>query len=737
MKRCEHILFERTPAVYFTEAYPIGNGRLGGMVYGDPVHMRLGLNHDELWAGCQPDAEAMMDPAIFAEVKRLSIEGRYMDAQRLYESKISVYDGGAYLTLGDLFIDFDEGEITDYVRTLDVRESVATVSFKLDGTPVTVEYIASAPRGAILVNIKSAARISYRINADLEMIQALTVKGTRITAYGECDTKCERYKQRSKPYPGIDEAVGVRFAAAIDAKTDGELTLEDESYIITACETTVAVSCETTFKDGKPYGKDNYKSLLCGYITSALADPYAAVRREHTEDVTSLFDRVSFTLDSVDSSDVPTSERIKNFANGVKDNALIVLEFNMGRYFLIAASRPGSRPTNLQGIWNESMDAPWCSNYTTNINTEMNYWPVLPCAMPELLEPLESQLRILADTGRRIARSFYGVEGICASHNSDAFGQAYPAHGWICWSYFPLSFGWLLRELFNKYEYTLDKDHLASIYDLIVGNAEFILNSLYDDGEYLVMTPGSSAENYYVTEDGESCAIGRSSTMFASIAREGIESFIKASEILGKSSELLERARTALPRMLPLRITDDGRIEEWYFGGRSIAPKELEPNHRHISHLYELYPASGINPEVPELFAAARRSLEVRGDEATGWSLGWKINCYARLRDGEGVMRLIRMFLRPVSAEIVANFHGGGVYPNLMCAHPPFQIDGNFGYTAAMCEMLFAEAGDTVIPAPALPAQLPGGSMRGVMLRGGRRADIEWKDGKVTEFKVY
>ncbi len=736
MKRCEHVLFERKPAVYFTEAYPIGNGKLGGMVYGDPMHMRLGLNHDELWAGYQPKADKMMDSSIFKEVKRLTVEGKYMEAQRLYEKEISIYDGGGYLTLGDLFIDFPDGEITDYIRTLDVRESIATVSFKLAGIPVTVEYIASNPRGAILVNIKSAEKISYTVTADFEMIQAVTVKGTRVTAFGECDSACERFKRRAKKYPDFEERSGIRFASAFDICTDGEVELDGEAYSVTATESTLALSCETTYKDGKEYGKDNYKSLLQGYIDAALSEPYDTVRSEHIKDVTALFDRVSFTLEGVDASDVPTSERIKNFANGVKDNSLIVLQFNIGRYFLIAASREGSRPTNLQGIWNEHMDAPWCSNYTTNINTEMNYWPALPCAMPELLEPLESQIRILAKTGRAIAKEFYDVEGICASHNSDIFGQAFPAHGWMCWSYFPLSFGWLLRELYNKYEYTLDKDYLESIYEFIYGNAEFILNSLYDDGDYLIMTPGTSAENHYII-NGEECAVARSSTFFASIAREGIEHFIEASEILEKESELLQRARQALPRMLPLRITDDGRIEEWYFGGESKAPVEAEPTHRHISHLYDLHPACGINPDTPELFAAAKRSLLVRGDEATGWSLGWKINCYARLHDGEGVMRLIRMFLRPVSADTGHHASGGGVYPNLMCAHPPFQIDGNFGYASAICEMLFAQLGDKIIPAPAIPKELATGEMRGVMLRKNRRADIAWKNGEVTEFKVY
>ncbi len=734
--KSEHILFENKPAEYFTEAYPIGNGKLGGMVYGDPVHMRLGLNHDELWEGHQPDVKGGYDLGDFLKFKELTLAGKYLEANEYYNKTYARHDGGGYISLGDLFIDFPEGEITDYRRELDIKTSVAAVSFKLDGNPVSVEYIASYPRSSVLVNIKSEKEISYAVSVDLERVVALGVKGNRMTAYGQLSSLCERQIMSSDRFPDNELHSGVRFAAAIEVKTSGEASLIDERYTVKACEATVAFSCETTFKNGKEYGKDNYKELASDYVDSALALPYADIKSEHIADVGELYGRVKFTLGSDDLSDVPTSERILAFNSGSSDYALLVLEFNLGRYFLISASRQGSRPANLQGIWNESTNPPWSSNYTVNINTEMNYWPALPCAMPELLDPLESQISILSETGRAVARELYGKRGISASHNSDIFGQAFPASGRAEWSYFPLSFGWLLRELYNKYEYTLDRSYLDSIYKYLEGNAEFIVSSLYDDGDYLIMTPATSAENqYYIGNDA--CSVAKSSAFFASIAREGIENFIKASDILGKRGELYDSAKACLPRMLPLRITDDGRIEEWYFGGSSVSPREPEPTHRHISHLYELYPARNINKNTPELFAAAKESLHVRGDEATGWSLGWKINCYARFHDGEGVMRLMRMFMRPVDASVNDHFHGGGVYPNLFCAHPPFQIDGNFGYTAAVCEMLFDIDGENVTPLHALPRELKCGSISGVMLPGGRRADLSWEDGKVKEFKLY
>lgn len=325
--------------------------------------------------------------------------------------------------------------------------------------------------------------------------------------------------------------------------------------------------------------------------------------------------------------------------------------------------------------------------------------------------------------------------GMASNHNADIFGYVTPAGGRARWAHFPLSAGWLARELYNKYEYTLDKDYLESVYDIFEDIAEFTLDSLRDDGEYLFITPGASPENVYMIGESE-CALARSSTMFASIARESIRSYISASEILGKESNLLVRAREAEPRLLPLRVTNDGRIEEWYFGGESVSPVEKEPLHRHISHLYDLYPASLINKNTPELFEAARESLRVRGDDSTGWSLGWKINCYARLGDSEGVMRLIRMFMRPIAPEVERKSKGG-IYPNMFCAHPPFQIDGNFAFTAAMCEMLVGYDEGKPIPLPALPKEFPEGHMKGIALKGNKRADISWKDCKVAEFRVY
>ena len=321
-------------------------------------------------------------------------------------------------------------------------------------------------------------------------------------------------------------------------------------------------------------------------------------------------------------------------------------------------------------------------------------------------------------------------------YNSDIFGYAEPGFVNPEWSYFPVGFAWLVRELYNKYEYMGDEKYLEKVYPYLSGAAEFFLDTLVFDGEYLILSPGTSAENKYLDENGKPCTVAKSSTIFASIVREAVTNFIKASEALGKDSELVNRAREAHHKLLPLRITDDGRIEEWYFGGESKSPAELEPTHRHISHLYDLYPEKLINHETAELANAARESLRVRGDDATGWSLIWKMCCYARLHDGEGVMRFIKMFFRPVSPEIQNSHAGGGVYHNLLCACPPFQIDGSLGFAAAISEMLVGEYCGEILPLPALPKEIKNGKLRGIRVRGQRLVNLEWQDGEITKFEI-
>lgn len=739
MARYEHVIFASEPANSFNEAYPIGCGKLGAMIYGDPKKLKMSLNHDELWSGTSHLGKtAHYDKSAYKEARDLALAGKYKEAETVLETRVDLNNGGAYLPLGELFFELKLENVTHYFRELDLENSAARVSFFEKGAPVTFEFIASYNKNVIAVRMGSETPLDLSISKNVGMSLATIVSDSRITYFGECPTLCERQIRRNCPLNFFsEEKTGIRFASGIDVKTDGSMKIKDGKYEISGAKyLEVFISAETSFKDGKENGKENYKELLSSYLDEAKAASYKEIYVEHFRDVRELYNRVSFSLASESGNEnLPTKERIKAFFEGAKDYALISLAYNFSRYLLISTSRVGSRAPNLQGIWNEEADAPWCSNYTTNINTEMNYWGALSAGLAELLAPLEELVERIAEAGREAARDIFSARGVSAHHNSDIFGYAEPGFATCAWSYFPVGFAWLTRELFNKFEYTGDEKYLEKIYPYLKDAVDFFLDTLVFDGEYLILSPGTSAENSYLDEAGNQVSVAKSSTVFASIVRESISNFIKASDVLGKDGESVLRAKEVYPKLLPLRITSDGRIEEWYFGGESKSPTEPEPTHRHISHLYDLYPAKLISRETPELFEAAKESLRVRGDNAMGWSLIWKMCCHARLRNKEGVMHFIKMFFRPVPPEITSAEYGGGVYPNLLCA-PPFQIDGNLGFMAAVAEMLVEDSGSEVTPLPALPEELSAGSIRGLKISGNRHVNLEWKDGKVLKFEI-
>ncbi len=741
MPRFEHTIYSNEPAKCFNEAYPIGCGKLGAMIYGEPTHLKLSLNHDELWTGTSHLGKAALyDKSAYPEARDFALQGKYKEAQKIIEDRIDVNNGAAYLPLADLFFDLKLDDVTHYFRELDLQNSVARVSFFEKGSPVTAEFIASYPSNVIAIKISSDAPLDITVSKKVHFSEATLVSGSRITYFGSCPALCERQIRRECKFNYLsEEKTGIRFASAIDIDTDGEFEIVDGKYEIKGARNlAVLISCETSFKDGLENGEERYKELLSDCLDAAKEIGYKEIYFRHFRDVRSLYNRVSLSFDSESGMEsLPTEKRIAAFADGSNDFALITLAFNFSRYLLIASSREGSSASNLQGIWNEETDAPWCSNYTTNINTEMNYWAALPLGLPELLSPLEALIEKISVTGKESAEHIFSAGGFTAHHNSDLFGYSEPGYKTAAWSYFPVGFAWLLRELYNKYEYTLDKEYLEKIWVYLRGAAEFFLDTLVFDGEYLILAPGASAENSYLDENGESLSVAKSSTVFASIVRETITNLIKAAKILEKEDDaVVARAKEAEPKLLPLRITDDGRIEEWYFGGESKSPKEPEPTHRHISHLYDLYPAKLINVKNEKLAAAAKETLRVRGDDATGWSLIWKMCCNARLRDSEGVMRFIKMFFRPVPIDAKDTSCGGGVYPNLFCACPPFQIDGNFGFAAGIIEALVGELDGEIIPLPALPKEIKSGKACGIRVTENRRVNLEWLNGEIVKFEI-